>query len=306
MKKFQLKCILLIIIFCSCKTTTEKDKKLIINNFTFNYVPQKPANGKLFGLVELGAAGFNSFIIDVDKDLNWELKKKEYGTSLIVEGMTNTELVNQKLRGSIDEIARFGVAAKDIYFIVSSGAAKEEITTLMVAELKKIGYTVNSVTVEEEGAYAFKAVLPKKFREDSFVVDIGSGNTKISYIKSDGSVETLESHGAKYYQKGLEDEQVFQEVRATLAQVPLNKRKQCFLIGGVPTKLARFTNKKEELYTVLNPNATYFNAFAKEAGKKVQAGLNIYKAIQEATGVQKVIYVLDGNFTTGFLLEKQK
>ena len=32
----------------------------------FNYTPKAPVNGSLKGVVELGAAGFNSFVVEID------------------------------------------------------------------------------------------------------------------------------------------------------------------------------------------------------------------------------------------------
>jgi len=212
MKKVNNIYILLICLFItfSCKkksknTTTTPEKEL----FTFNYQPQKPLNGKLLGVVELGASGFNSFIINIDKNLNWKLKKKEYGISLIVEGMTNTHLVNEKLKEYIEKITLYGVDEKDIYFVVSSGASKEKITQIISTELQNIGYTVNNFTAKEEGKYALQAVLPKEYKNNAYLVDIGSGNTKISYFNPDGTTVTLETYGAKYYQKGTEPLDVF-------------------------------------------------------------------------------------------------
>ncbi|HEY9702052.1 MAG TPA: hypothetical protein V6C58_06380, partial [Allocoleopsis sp.] len=46
---------------------------------TFNYKPTPPLNGKLKGVVELGASGFNSFIINIDAQKDWKLEKAEYG-----------------------------------------------------------------------------------------------------------------------------------------------------------------------------------------------------------------------------------
>lgn len=297
--------ILLTTIF-SCKEKIEEEATSPKKLPTFNYLPPKPINGKLLGVVELGAAGFNSFIINIDKNLNWELKDKSFGTSLIVEGMTNTALVDEKLVSYIDKISAYGLAKKDIHFVVSSGAAKEEITQLISLELKKLGYDVNNVSAKKEGFYALKANLPKDFRDNSFLVDMGSGNTKISYFNKNGEPVTFETHGAKYYQKGLEDKDIYDNVREVIAKVPESKRTKCFIIGGVPTKLARFIHPEEETYTLLNTNATYFKVLSKKEGKKVKSGLNIYKAILEETKVPQVIYASDGNFTIGFLLEKIK
>jgi len=301
---------IVLLLFLSCKNS---DKIEVIPKQvlpTFKYSPKKPIDGKLLGVVELGAAGFNSFIINVDKDLNWETIKKEYSTSLIVEGMTNTDLVNQKLRDYIEEITKYGLSKENIHFVVSSGAAKEEITQLISHELENIGYTVNTVNVEQEGAYAIKSVIPEKHITDSFLVDVGSGNTKISYFDSNNIPVTLEAHGAKYYQKGIENEDVFNDVKKVITQIPLKNRSKCFIIGGVPYHLAKSIekdkNRYKERYTILSTDTQDFFKIGKKDRKKVKCGLEIYKAIKEVTKPKNIIFDWDANFTIGFLLEKNK
>ena len=126
------------------------------------------------------------------------------------------------------------------------------------------------------------------------MVDIGSGNTKISWYPK-GAIELP---GAKYYQNNLTAEQVAQEVKTKAAQVPQNLRQTCFIIGGVPFELARQTRKDKERYTVLKAPGEY-----KAEGAKQQAGLNIYNAIAETTGCKQFVFDWDANFTIGFLLE---
>ena len=41
----------------------------------FSYRPTAPVGGKLKGVVELGASGFNLFIVRVDNQRNWKLEK---------------------------------------------------------------------------------------------------------------------------------------------------------------------------------------------------------------------------------------
>jgi hypothetical protein len=53
----------------------------------------------------------------------------------------------------------------------------------------------------------------------------------------------------------------------------------------------------KERYTVLKAPADY-----KAEGEKQKAGLNIYKAIADATGCQTFVFDWDANFTIGFLL----
>src|SRR4051812_50196148 len=40
---------------------------------TFDYTAEKPVNGALKGVVEVGAAGFNSFVINMDNQKRWEI-----------------------------------------------------------------------------------------------------------------------------------------------------------------------------------------------------------------------------------------
>ena len=57
----------------------------------FNYTPEKPVNGSLRGVVELGATGFNSFVINMDNQKRWEIVSKDFGESLAYEGLATTE-----------------------------------------------------------------------------------------------------------------------------------------------------------------------------------------------------------------------
>ncbi len=294
--------VFLLLIINGCKKAPPKDdssKKTIATTFT--YEPAKPVEGKLYGVVELGAAGFNSFIIEADKDLNWKLNHREYGTSLLVEGMTNTMLVNQKLKEYLESIKKHGLPDENIYFVVSSGAMKEDITKVIVQELENLGHTSEIVTPEEEGLFALKAILPKEFEQNSFVVDIGSGNTKITYIDVDGNKVSNETFGAKYYQKGIEDEEVYNKVKETAAKVPKQRRTYCFYIGGVPTYMAKHLNENLKQFNVLSPDS---KAYDDIKGKKAKSGVTIFKAIQDETNVKQSLYYLDGNFTVGFLLDK--
>ena len=45
----------------------------------FNYTPEKPQNGTMRGVVEVGATGFNSFVINMDAQKRWEIVSKDFG-----------------------------------------------------------------------------------------------------------------------------------------------------------------------------------------------------------------------------------
>ncbi len=283
---------------------SQKEVKVIRKNTepkqltsSFNYIPSSPVNGKLKGVVELGASGFNSFIVDIDKNKNWKLKKAEWGNSMVYDNMATSEDIRTGLKKYITDILDYGVSGKDIHFVVSSGAQKIESTHKIIKELRSMKYFVNTVTPEQEAIYALKSVLPKRFESSAFVVDIGSGNTKISWLQSDNSIKGLEAYGAKYYTKNISDEKAYKDVYDKSKMVPSNKTSTCFIIGGVPYKFAKQVRKDKERYTVLQSSSFY-----KGDGAKAKAGKNIYKAIEEATGCKKFVFDWDSNFTIGFLL----
>ena len=61
----------------------------------------------------------------------------------------------------------------------------------------------------------------------------------------------------------------------------------------------RIVRKNKERYTVLDVPSAY-----KLEKAKSKAGVNIYKAIADATGCQKFVFDWDANFTIGFLLNQ--
>ncbi|WP_373512043.1 hypothetical protein [Persicitalea sp.] len=263
---------------------------------SFDYDAPEPVNGTLKGVVELGASGFNSFIIKVDPQKRWKLEKAEFGNSLVTENMATDDDVRMGLKRYIGSMLDYGVSGKNIHFVVSSGAAKADVTSKITGALKSLGYTVNQVTPQQEGTLALKSVLPELYDQRAFVTDIGSGNTKISWMEN-GSVRAIETYGAKYFQDNVQDSKVYNEVMAKAKQIPTDRRKTCFIIGGVPFEMAKEVRKGKERYTVLSAPDAY-----KLENAKSKAGINIYKAIADATGTNQFVFDWDANFTIGFLL----
>jgi len=276
-------------------TNTSKPTKADNNQRSFNYVPEKPVNGEYKGVIEVGASGFNSFVVNIDKEKRWEIISKDFGKSFVYEGMATTADIRNGLKDYIGAMFDKGVKSKNIHFVISSGAQKEPKTAIITSELKKMGYIVNLVTAEQEGKLALKCVLPTAYYDNSFVVDIGSGNTKISWIEDD--VKSAEAPGAKYYEKDLKDENVYTVVKKLAEKIPAKKTEICFIIGGVPFELAKQVRNGEERFTVLNDPDKYNTDKI-----KIKSGVNIYKAIKDATNCDTFVFDWDANFTIGFLL----
>ncbi len=262
----------------------------------FRYQPTEPVNGKLKGVVEMGATGFNSFIISVDAQKNWKLEKAEYGASLVYEKLATDSDIKSGLKNYIADMLAYGVSSKDIHFVISSGAKKVPMTTKISSLLKGMGYYVNEVTPKQEAQYALKAAMPSLFDAKSFVVDIGSGNTKISWV-SGSTIAGLETYGAKYFQDNIADNVAYADAKSKASQVPANLRGTCFIIGGVPFELAKKDRNGKERYTVLKMPDQYT-----PDGAKQKCGINIFKGVADATDCKQYVFDWDANFTIGFLL----
>lgn len=263
----------------------------------FTYRPAAPVNGRLKGVVELGASGFNLFIIRVDEKRNWKLEKSEFGNSLVMENMATEADVRHGLKTYIGQMLDFGVAGRDIHFVVSSGALMATGTQSIIKGLEAFKYKVTTVTPEREGVLGLVAALPTGYADNAFVVDMGSGNTKNAWMAG-GKPHVVDTYGAKYYERSIDATAVATDVRAKAVQVPAELRKTCFIIGGVPYELAKAGRQGKEPFTVLRASETY----SQLPGAKTQAGLNIYQSVAGATGCQQFVFGYDANFTIGYLL----
>ncbi len=262
----------------------------------FSFNPPAPVNGKLKGVVELGASGFNSFIVRIDPEKRWKLEKADFGNSLVLENMASEFDIREGLKKYIAGMLDYGVGGRDIHFVVSSGAQMAESTQKIIKALKALNYTVNTVTPEQEGRLGLRCVLPTDYADRAFVTDIGSGNTKISWMAAEQSKST-ETYGAKYFENSTPDQTVASDVSNKVGQVPTALRTTCFIIGGIPFELAKQARVGKERYTVLKAPADYTSTNAKQ-----KAGLLIYKTIAQTTGCRQFVFDWDANFTIGFLL----
>lgn len=266
------------------------------NRMAFSYQPAEPVGGKLRGVVELGASGFNSFIVRTDGANRWKLQQAAYDNSLIMENMASDDDIRRGLRAYIVKMLDYGVAGQDIHFVVSSGASLARGTRRLIQNLASMGYVVNTMTAAKEGALGLRVALPPPYADKAFVVDIGSGSTEISWLLA-GVPQSVETYGSKYFEQGMDGEMVASDVLAKASQVPLRLRETCFIIGGVPYELAKRLRKGKERYTVLAAAQAYHMDDA-----KIKAGLNIYQTIAKTTGCQQFIFDWDANFTIGYLL----
>lgn len=251
---------------------------------------------KLKGVIELGSAGYNAFVIQLDSKKNWKLKQAKYGQSYILEG-TEKCVISQKLESYILEMQQTGVRPENIHFVVSSGAKKQKATLEIVNELRAMNYVVNVVSAKKEGKLAFKAVVPDYQKDKTMMIDVGSSNTKISWYEA-GEIKSVSTYGSKYYKDQIADQEVLKDLKKISNLLPKNHSKTAYLVGGMPYKYAFQSREDSERYTTLDSLESYYPKDEKE-----RCGALILKELRDATKIEEFIFDWDSNFSIGFLLE---
>ncbi|MEQ8904194.1 hypothetical protein [Ekhidna sp.] len=307
MKLLYHSCIIFIIV-CSCGTNQSTKEKRASGpaveqqevDKAFNYEPEKPQKGKLNAVIELGALGLNYFIISIDAQGRWDLKKAKYGRSNLIYGVNSTAEITAKINEFKNEIINFGVAGKDIHLLASSSVVKTDQVSVLNEKLKSLNLKIKSINADMEAQYALMATIPREFIEESFLVDIGSGNTKISWVQ-DTDTLSIEIHGSKYFLSDVQDTTVFREVRDAILEVPTQNRNLCFVLGGMIYEFVKDEiNSSEKRYFVLDPPDAY-----PIDNEKLKAAYVIYNALYlEPT--YSYIFDSKSNFSIGYLISLKK
>lgn len=263
----------------------------------FDYKPQMPdEHAQLLGVGAIGASELTSLVVKIDKQKAWKLEQRLDDKSLMIEGVQDENVIKENLKKYLVKMGEAGVSPSNMHFVISSGAIKSGNADLLIKNLKSSGYIVNEISPEQEGKLAFRATVPEEYRANSVMVDIGSGNTKISW-EENGNLKALETYGAKYFEKDITPKQAFDDVLVAMEKIPSDKKKHVFIIGGVPYSLAKPIRADKERYVVLNAPDSY-----DAADEKQKAGLNIYNAMVSNTGTDvQYIFDFDSHYAIGFL-----
>lgn len=280
------------------KPEKESVRKQAYRNF--QYVAEDPINGVLKGVILLGGAGFDSFIVLLDSANNWTLEKATYGESNVLENKASLENVKQGLENYIKTFIEAGIDVSNIHFLISSTAVNNDSLKPLMSALKEIGYLINEVTPAKEAAYGYLSTMPKGWENEGYVLDMGSGNTKISWMESE-EIKSVTVYGSKYHLLEVTEEEVLKDLDAKIEEIPNSLRDKCFLIGGAPYQLAKASDEYSDRYTVLKD----LNEYSFLEDQKAQNGLKILKHIQESTGTREFIFDWNSNFSIGFLIASQ-
>ena len=272
---------------------SQSDSKASTTVSSFDFTPPDPVNGKRVGIILCGAQGFDGFVLNQDGK-RWKLESEKRGNTLFKEGLASESDIKTQLKEFIADLIQHGVDGKDIHFLVSSGAKKEDNAPAIIAALKNMKYIVNEATPQREAEYGFKTTVPNDLRNNSFFFDLGSGNGKLAW-SSELGITTKETPGAKYAigKNPMSDDAAITITRNAINQIPPDKSGRCFVIGGVPYKIAKSQRKGKERYTVIN-----LNNFETTDPKEIN-GLKILKTIENETQCKLFIFDWDANFCFG-------
>jgi hypothetical protein len=276
--------------------TTTVESESYAETPSFDYQPPKPKNGELFAVIEIGSLGLNYFIVEIDNALNWSLKKSRFGRSNLIYDLNSTDEIVKTVQAYYKEINRYGVKNQNIHIIASSSVVAFEDVISLNERLAAHELYIKPITVREEAKYALLATIPKEFIDESFVVDIGSGNTKLAWIFQNDTMSE-EIHGSKYFLKEVQDTTVFREVRDAVLKVPEPNRNLCFMLGGMIYEFIKDkANESDNRYFILDPPSSY-----DVSSEKLRAASIIYNALYlEPT--YSYIFDKESNFSIGYLV----
>lgn len=279
------------------KSDSQQSNVTMVAERQFDFKPVTPSQDALsLGVGAIGASELTSLVVKMDGKKNWRLEARNDDKSLIIDGKQSEQGIQERLQEYLQQMKKQGVAGKNMYFIISSGAIKSGNADVLISNLRSLGYVVNEITPEMEGKYAFKATVPNEYRKKSFMVDIGSGNTKISW-EENGKLRAIETYGSKYFEKNISDQQVMSEVSNIIQQIPKANQEYVFIIGGVPYTLAKPIRQNKQRYVVLNAPTSYT-----ATDDKQKSGLVIYQAMVSSTGTTtNYVFDFDSHYAIGFL-----
>lgn len=231
--------------------------------------------------IEIGSKGVKARLYELSEDAEgYIVPKTHYKNDANTSIVASIDAGGNFTAAAIEETAN---AVKTEYdammkedkscqaFVVgSSGAAKGKNGNDLIAAVEKVtGLHMDFITPDEEAQYGFFSSVPDKYRDDSVLIDVGSGNTKIAYQnKSDGVINTLEvpfgtvslskaimetnppDFGAVY--KDEVNKIVAPEFRKAVQSRPgVLNRKRIYWIGGVAWATATYTHPEASTANVV-------------------------------------------------------
>ncbi len=251
------------------------------------------ARAEVHGGIEIGAKGIKATVLDIIPD------PKGYEVTVKLADTTNTTLVAGLARtGSFDSKAveetatvvgryftkmksEFHIDPKHIYIVGSSGLFSplqdkpDEVRvnqqTLADSVRTATGVSMVFIDAKREAELSIAGVLPRRFRDEAVLIDVGSGNTKGGYVTAQNEIisvgvpygtvsftELVKKAGGSFADKArkLRDEKLAPTLKKELIDKPeMTTRPRVYLSGGIVWATATLTHPSETAaFTPLSVN----------------------------------------------------
>jgi hypothetical protein len=164
-------------------------------------IKKKYSNSLLYAGIEVGSKGVKLSIVEIGKNA-----KSQGAFNIVKDTSVNTDFISFTPATYFSTLSVFAtfyhlalseykIPAKSIYTVVSSGvkmqADKEKRTRSVDSLIASFKYRINEperkvtvIDVAEEARLSHLGIVPDEGRYNTFLVDIGSGNTKGGYFPS--------------------------------------------------------------------------------------------------------------------------
>jgi len=168
------------------------------------------AQTRYYGAVDLGSSGTKAYlysfaeeggdpypevITSASKTINTILVSSMKDGKFTEAGIAAAaDAVKQVVDNMRAEAKRLNITV-DLYYVVgSSGVALSKNTDDLVKAVKAAtGIDMDFVDVKNEGYFGMTSAVPKKRRDNSVYLDIGSGNTKLGCLVGDEDIKNFRS-----------------------------------------------------------------------------------------------------------------
>lgn len=164
-------------------------------------IKKKYTNSLLYAGIEVGSKGVKLSVVEIGKNA-----KSQGAFNIVKDTSVNTDFISFTPTAYFSTLSAFAtlyqvalneyqIPAKSIYTVVSSGvkmqAEKEKRTKSVDSLIASFKYRINEperkveiIDVAEEARLSHLGIVPDEGRYNTFLIDIGSGNTKGGYFPS--------------------------------------------------------------------------------------------------------------------------
>ncbi|NJL39110.1 MAG: hypothetical protein HC899_21940 [Leptolyngbyaceae cyanobacterium SM1_4_3] len=244
-------------------------------------------SGSLFGAIEVGSKGIKGKVIQELETLNADGSKLVVFRKEKIEERNVTAIEPDSKSATVESVKdmfieiqeRFNIPCEQIVIYGSSGLDQAPHKTILAQEVQQAtGRAMEFLTPEAEANLAFDGVVPEWRRGEVVLTDIGSGNTKGTFLNSDnqhvtfsipfGTVtftdEVKRIQGNAGFQEAAEGakKELTQLISNEIQRKPgMQNSPRVYLSGGISWALSTLVRPCSEEYSVTGKQEERFDSF---------------------------------------------